>query len=51
MRDAEFLCSFVPPVHGCGESFYHPLGRVVNGEDAVPYSWPWQVSVAGEGVR
>uniref|UniRef100_A0A2I3HT37 Peptidase S1 domain-containing protein n=1 Tax=Nomascus leucogenys TaxID=61853 RepID=A0A2I3HT37_NOMLE len=23
-------------------------GRVVNGEDAVPYSWPWQVSLQYE---
>ncbi|XP_004637688.1 proproteinase E isoform X2 [Octodon degus] len=29
------------PSHG-------PSGRVVNGEDAVPYSWPWQVSLQYE---
>uniref|UniRef100_A0A8C6Y4B9 Peptidase S1 domain-containing protein n=1 Tax=Naja naja TaxID=35670 RepID=A0A8C6Y4B9_NAJNA len=33
--------------HGCGEPVYSPVrtGRVVNGEDAIPYSWPWQVSL------
>ncbi|XP_029803795.1 chymotrypsin-like elastase family member 3B isoform X2 [Suricata suricatta] len=30
---------------GCGQPSYHPSSRVVNGEDAVPYSWPWQVSL------
>ncbi|XP_015268089.1 PREDICTED: proproteinase E-like [Gekko japonicus] len=34
--------------HGCGEPTYAPLGRVVNGQDAVPYSWPWQVSLQYE---
>ncbi|KAM6174110.1 chymotrypsin-like elastase family member 3B [Erethizon dorsatum] len=33
---------------GCGQPFYSPSGRVVNGEDAVPYSWPWQVSLQYE---
>lgn len=27
-----------------------PQSRVVNGEDAVPYSWPWQVSGTGMGT-
>uniref|UniRef100_A0A8C5S5T4 Peptidase S1 domain-containing protein n=1 Tax=Laticauda laticaudata TaxID=8630 RepID=A0A8C5S5T4_LATLA len=33
--------------HSCGEPAYSPnrTGRVVNGEDAIPYSWPWQVSL------
>ncbi|XP_070812102.1 proproteinase E-like [Pituophis catenifer annectens] len=33
--------------HGCGDPVYSPVrtGRVVNGEDAIPYSWPWQVSL------
>ncbi|XP_063173712.1 proproteinase E-like [Candoia aspera] len=33
--------------HGCGVPAYSPIrtGRVVNGEDAIPYSWPWQVSL------
>uniref|UniRef100_H0UTV2 Peptidase S1 domain-containing protein n=2 Tax=Cavia porcellus TaxID=10141 RepID=H0UTV2_CAVPO len=31
-----------------GRTIYSPSGRVVNGEDAVPYSWPWQVSLQYE---
>ncbi|KAE8594790.1 hypothetical protein XENTR_v10019802, partial [Xenopus tropicalis] len=31
--------------HGCGVPTYHPNARVVNGDDARPYSWPWQVSL------
>ncbi|XP_041425829.1 proproteinase E [Xenopus laevis] len=31
--------------YGCGVPTYHPNTRVVNGEDAGPYSWPWQVSL------
>lgn len=31
------------PASGCGQPSYQPSSRVVNGEDAVPYSWPWQV--------
>lgn len=32
-------------VSGCGVPSYQPnTGRVVNGEEARPYSWPWQVS-------
>ncbi|XP_063001462.1 proproteinase E-like [Elgaria multicarinata webbii] len=31
--------------HGCGQPTYSPLTRVANGEDAIPYSWPWQVSL------
>uniref|UniRef100_A0A3B5BAL9 Proproteinase E-like n=1 Tax=Stegastes partitus TaxID=144197 RepID=A0A3B5BAL9_9TELE len=31
---------------GCGVPSYQPnTGRVVNGEEARPYSWPWQVSL------
>ncbi|XP_015341041.1 proproteinase E isoform X1 [Marmota marmota marmota] len=29
----------------CARPSYKSIGRVVNGEDAVPYSWPWQVSL------
>uniref|UniRef100_A0A8D2CMP5 Peptidase S1 domain-containing protein n=1 Tax=Sciurus vulgaris TaxID=55149 RepID=A0A8D2CMP5_SCIVU len=32
----------------CGRPSYRSTGRVVNGEDAVPYSWPWQVSLQYE---
>ncbi|XP_039223677.1 proproteinase E-like [Crotalus tigris] len=33
--------------HGCGDPSYSPVrtGRVVNGEEAIPHSWPWQVSL------
>ncbi|XP_040183063.1 chymotrypsin-like elastase family member 2A [Rana temporaria] len=32
--------------YGCGVPTYKPAtSRVVNGEDAVPHSWPWQVSL------
>ncbi|XP_040843663.1 chymotrypsin-like elastase family member 3B [Ochotona curzoniae] len=30
---------------GSDQPSYNPSSRVVNGEDAVPYSWPWQVSL------
>ncbi|XP_077167869.1 proproteinase E-like isoform X1 [Paroedura picta] len=33
---------------GCGEPIYAPNARVVNGEDANPFSWPWQVSLQYE---
>ncbi|XP_057641059.1 chymotrypsin-like elastase family member 3B [Chionomys nivalis] len=33
---------------GCGQRSFNPSGRVVNGEDAVPYSWPWQISLQYE---
>lgn len=33
-------------VSGCGVPTYQPnTGRVVNGEEARPYSWPWQISL------
>ncbi|XP_041425708.1 chymotrypsin-like elastase family member 2A [Xenopus laevis] len=38
------LC--VAAAHGCGVATYPPaVSRVVNGEEAVPHSWPWQVSL------
>uniref|UniRef100_H2PY97 Chymotrypsin like elastase 3A n=1 Tax=Pan troglodytes TaxID=9598 RepID=H2PY97_PANTR len=33
---------------GYGRPSSRPSSRVVNGEDAVPYSWPWQVSLQYE---
>ncbi|KAL8198218.1 UNVERIFIED_CONTAM: Chymotrypsin-like elastase member 3B [Gekko kuhli] len=35
-------------VSGCGEPVYAPNTRVVNGEDANPFSWPWQISLRYE---
>uniref|UniRef100_A0A5F9DPA7 Peptidase S1 domain-containing protein n=1 Tax=Oryctolagus cuniculus TaxID=9986 RepID=A0A5F9DPA7_RABIT len=31
------------PASGSALPFYNPSSRVVNGEDAEPHSWPWQV--------
>ncbi|XP_068099253.1 chymotrypsin-like elastase family member 3B [Hyperolius riggenbachi] len=31
--------------YGCGVPTYLPNARVVNGIDAAPHSWPWQVSL------
>uniref|UniRef100_A0A8C3YIT0 Peptidase S1 domain-containing protein n=1 Tax=Catagonus wagneri TaxID=51154 RepID=A0A8C3YIT0_9CETA len=39
---------FVALASGCGQPSYTPSSRVVNGVDAVPYSWPWQVSLQYE---
>ncbi|XP_031818507.1 chymotrypsin-like elastase family member 3B [Sarcophilus harrisii] len=33
---------------GCGKPAYNPATRVVNGDDAIPYSWPWQISLQYE---
>ncbi|XP_075762501.1 proproteinase E-like [Pelodiscus sinensis] len=32
----------------CGTPIYAPSTRVVNGEDTVPHSWPWQISLQYE---
>ncbi|XP_003783866.1 proproteinase E [Otolemur garnettii] len=47
LRQLSFLL-FVALVSGCGRPGYNPASRVVNGEDAVPYSWSWQVSLQYE---
>ncbi|XP_007491282.1 chymotrypsin-like elastase family member 3B [Monodelphis domestica] len=46
----KLLVSFllVALASGCGQPAYSPNSRVVNGEDAVPYSWPWQISLQYE---
>ncbi|KAM4703216.1 chymotrypsin-like elastase family member 3B [Rhinophrynus dorsalis] len=31
--------------YGCGVPTFTPQSRVVNGEDAIPHSWPWQISL------
>ncbi|KAM8927923.1 chymotrypsin-like elastase family member 3B [Pelodytes ibericus] len=35
-------------VYGCGTPSYSPNIRVVNGENAAPHSWPWQISLQYE---
>lgn len=38
------LFSFLSVAYSCGVPAVPPnVARVVNGEDAVPHSWPWQV--------
>uniref|UniRef100_A0A672JDH1 Chymotrypsin-like elastase family member 3B n=1 Tax=Salarias fasciatus TaxID=181472 RepID=A0A672JDH1_SALFA len=40
------MALFVYCASGCGVPTYPPdTGRVVNGDEARPYSWPWQVSL------
>ncbi|XP_053136716.1 proproteinase E-like isoform X2 [Hemicordylus capensis] len=38
----------VASASGCGRPVYSSNARVVNGEDAIPYSWPWQISLQYE---
>ncbi|KAM7014987.1 LOW QUALITY PROTEIN: transmembrane protease serine 9-like [Tautogolabrus adspersus] len=41
--------AFVGAAYGCGSPAIPPVitgySRIVNGEEAVPHSWPWQVSL------
>merc|ERR1712212_401655 len=41
--------AFVSAAYGCGTPAVPPqvtgYARIVNGEEAVPHSWPWQVSL------
>ncbi|KAK1789754.1 hypothetical protein P4O66_015658 [Electrophorus voltai] len=41
--------AFIGATYGCGISAVPPVitgyARIVNGEEAVPHSWPWQVSL------
>uniref|UniRef100_A0A3P9AAB8 chymotrypsin n=1 Tax=Esox lucius TaxID=8010 RepID=A0A3P9AAB8_ESOLU len=41
--------AFVSAAYGCGVPAIKPVisgyARIVNGEEAVPHSWPWQVSL------
>ncbi|XP_042277558.1 chymotrypsin B [Thunnus thynnus] len=41
--------AFVSAAYGCGTPAISPVvsgyARIVNGEEAVPHSWPWQVSL------
>nr|XP_020637753.1 proproteinase E-like [Pogona vitticeps] len=39
------LALVVAGASGCGQPVSSPNARVVNGEDANPYSWPWQISL------
>ncbi|KAM4702993.1 LOW QUALITY PROTEIN: chymotrypsin-like elastase family member 2A [Rhinophrynus dorsalis] len=40
------LVLLVPQALGCGDPANPPaVSRVVNGDEAVPHSWPWQVSL------
>ncbi|XP_010885737.1 chymotrypsin B-like [Esox lucius] len=45
--------SLVSAAYGCGRPAIKPVvsghGRVINGEEAVPHSWPWQVSLQQNG--
>ncbi|KAM3619297.1 uncharacterized protein V6R79_005753 [Siganus canaliculatus] len=46
MMKVGLLLLFAAYAYGCGVPTYNPsVSRVVNGEDARPYSWPWQISL------
>jgi len=44
-----FFASFLVSTHGCGIPAIKPsfVGKIYNGQDAVPNSWPWMVSLRG----
>ncbi|KAM7234944.1 hypothetical protein CapIbe_013764, partial [Capra ibex] len=47
---ATFTCALPllsPPASSCGVPIFQPnlSARVVGGEDAIPHSWPWQISL------
>lgn len=49
-QNAPFMCFSLPVLcSGCGVPSIPPqvsgYARIVNGEEAVPHSWPWQVSL------
>ncbi|RXM95435.1 Chymotrypsin-like elastase family member 3B [Acipenser ruthenus] len=41
----KFISQAMSAAYGCGNPTYSPTTKVVNGEDAKAYSWPWQVSL------
>ncbi|XP_072442010.1 proproteinase E-like [Chiloscyllium punctatum] len=46
MMEALLVLLLVVGAHACGNPSYPPyMTRVVNGIDARPYSWPWQISL------
>ncbi|XP_073331996.1 proproteinase E-like [Pagrus major] len=46
MMKVGLVLLFAAYAYGCGTPTYAPsVSRVVNGEDARPYSWPWQISL------
>lgn len=49
MHTFSFVIAFFFTLIGCGRR--PAVSRVVNGEDAVPHSWPWQVSLRKNGYH
>nr|XP_046248508.1 proproteinase E-like [Scatophagus argus] len=46
MMKVGLVLLFAAYAYGCGSPTYSPsVSRVVNGVDARPYSWPWQISL------
>ncbi|XP_055515419.1 proproteinase E-like [Leucoraja erinacea] len=45
MMEALLILLLVAGANACGNPTYLPYTRVVNGINARPYSWPWQVSL------